>query len=77
MQADGKLGIRGPDVSACLCLLLNPTSPLGVGGLANLCLLSAKIPPSPARGRSLSLHPTCKRPLPPATRSQLGTLQTQ
>ena len=37
----------------------NPTSPLGVGGLANFVFSLPKPPPSPARGRGLPL------PLPP------------
>ena len=49
----------------------SPTSPLGLGGITSCFLLSSTAPPSPARGRGLSLllinihslpHPTGDKP---------------
>ena len=51
----------------------NPTNPLGVGGLT-ICITAVKNPPSPARGRGLSLLLINKHPLPRPTGGEPDTM---
>ena len=54
---------------------MNPTSPLGVGGLANFVFSLPKPPPFPARGRGLSSFLIGTYPCPPLSPADSGSIR--